>query len=188
MFVHSGIVLRPVERGDLENIRKLRNDPSTWEQLTSIAHISPDQQAAWFAGLQNDQTRAYLAVLEEQRDDDGIASWAGDFVGIVRLTDIDLVNRSVCVGADVVSRMRGQGYGTRIYKALLKYLFDYMNFRRLWLLVLDTNAIGKRLYANAGFTVEGAMRQAIFRDGKYVDYLLMSVLEDEYRGQAGGHL
>lgn len=181
MFVHSGIVLRPVEQGDLENIRKLRNDPSTWEQLTSIAHISPDQQVAWFANLQADRTRAYLAVFAEERDDDGHASWEGEFVGIVRLTDIDLVNRSVCVGADVVAKQRGQGYGTRIYKALLKYLFDYGNYRRLWLLVLDTNEVGKRLYRNAGFKDEGAMRQAIFRDGRYVDYRLMGILEDEYR-------
>ena len=183
MFIHSGIVLRPVEQGDLENIRKLRNDPSTWGQLTSIAHVSPDQQAAWFAGLQGDKARSYLAVFVEASDPDGVASWEGDFIGIVRLTEIDLVNRSVCVGADVVARVRGQGYGTRIYKALLKYLFDYGNYRRLWLLVLDTNAIGKRLYANVGFKDEGRMRQAIFRDGQYRDYLLMSILEDEYRAK-----
>jgi RimJ/RimL family protein N-acetyltransferase len=56
-----------------------------------------------------------------------------------------------------------------------------MNLNRLWLLVLESNAHAIRLYQKQGFRLEGRMRQAVFRDGRYVDYLVMSILDGEYR-------
>ena len=181
MFASNGIVFRPVEEKDLEVIRTLRNDPSTWGQLTSIGHISADAQSAWFSRLDGDPSRAYFAVFTEKQDEHYPVYYEGDFIGIIRMDEIDRTNRSVRIGADVVPALRGQGYGTRIYKALLKYCFDYMGMHRAWLLVLDTNEIGKKLYFSAGFKLEGKHREAIFRNGQFVDYLAMSILEDEYR-------
>lgn len=183
MFISDGIIFRPVEDKDLEAIRTLRNDPSTWSQLTSIGHISAEAQATWFAGLCDDPTRAYFAVFIEKRDEHYPVYFEGDFVGIIRMDEIDRTNRSVRVGADVVPAMRGKGYGTRIYKALLKYCFDMLGMHRVALLVLDTNEVGKKLYFNAGFKLEGKHRDAIFRNGRFVDYIAMSILEDEYRGK-----
>lgn len=181
MFASDDIVFRPVESIDLEPIRALRNDPSTWGQLTAIGHISAEAQRDWFTGLQGDSSRAYFAVFKEKRDDHYPVYYEGEFVGIIRMDEIDRNNRSVRVGADVVPTLRGQGYGTRIYKALLKYCFDYMGMHRVALLVLDTNEVGKKLYFNVGFKLEGKHREAIFRNGQFVDYLAMSIMEDEYR-------
>jgi len=181
MFASNGIVFRPVEEKDLEAIRTLRNDPSTWGQLTSIGHISVEAQSAWFSRLDGDPSREYFAVFTERQDEHYPVYFEGDFVGVIRMDEIDRVNRSARIGADVVPAMRGQGYGTRIYKALLKYCFDYMGMHRAWLLVLDTNEVGKKLYFNAGFKLEGKHRDAIWRNGQFIDYLAMSILEDEYR-------
>jgi len=41
--------------------------------------------------------------------------------------------------------------------------------------------VAKRLYEKVGFKEEGIMREAIFRNGVYHDYVVMSILEDEYR-------
>lgn len=180
MFTGEGIVCRPIEARDLEQVRSLRNDPTTWMQLTSIGHISPEAQAAWFEGLRGDPTRQYLSVFKESADSDGIIHYEGEFVGIIRMDELDRNNRSVRVGADVAPGLRGQGYGTRIYKALLKYCFDMLGMHRVWLLVLDTNEVGVKLYFNSGFRIEGKHREAIFRNGRFVDYLAMSILEDEY--------
>ena len=95
--------------------------------------------------------------------------------------EIDKANRSIRVGADIVRELRGQGYGRKVYRLLKKYCFDYLNMHRVWLAVLDTNEAGRRLYESEGFEVEGRYREAIFRDGKYHDYILMSILEQQYR-------
>lgn len=170
MFTHNGLTMRPVEAGDLEQMRQLRNDPSTWPTLGSIDHISEEQQRAWFDRLCADKTRAYFVVYE------------GDaFIGTIRMDERDTINRSVRVGADVVPAKRGKGYGTRIYRMLLKWCFDLWNCRRVWLLVMDTNGAGMHLYKKVGFKYEGTMREAIYRDGMYVDYHIMGILESEYR-------
>jgi RimJ/RimL family protein N-acetyltransferase len=51
----------------------------------------------------------------------------------------------------------------------------------LWLDVMAHNAAARHLYASEGFVPEGTLREALRRDGRYVDLVLMAILEDEYR-------
>ena len=164
--------MRPVEESDLPTLRAMRNDPSTWRMLRSVEHVTEERQAAWFAGLQKDSSRAYYVVEDAN----------GGFVGMIRTTDLDRLNRSVCVGADVAPALRGQGWGKAIYSMLLKWLFDYQGTHRVWLCVMDYNVAGRSLYEKVGFKVEGCHRDAFFRDGRWVNEIVMSILEDEYRG------
>lgn len=171
MFQYQGIGFRVVEERDLERIRALRNDPSTWMNLTDISSISADGQKEWFRTINRRNDRGYFVVFDQ----------TCDFIGIVRMDEIDHVNRSIRVGADVVPEQRGRGYGRKIYIAIKKYCFDFLNMHRVWLAVLSSNERATRLYQGQGFKVEGRYREAIFRDGKYLDYILMSILEEEYR-------
>ncbi len=155
---------RPVEARDLERIRRLRNDQSTWAYLTDGTQISPAMQEKWFANISEALDRCYLTVTKINKDFPIIHE--GNFLGIIRMDCIDVTNRSVRIGADVVPQERGKGYGTKIYKMLLKYCFDCLNYHRLWLCVLDTNKIAIKLYSNVGFFIEGVMKEAVFRDGK----------------------
>lgn len=171
MFKYQGISIRVVERCDLERIRTLRNDPSTWIYLTDVLFVSASAQERWFAKVSESMDRKYFAVHDAEYE----------FIGVVRFDEIDHLNRSVRIGCDIVPELRGQGYGSRVYDLLLKYCFDFMNMHRLWLLVIDTNQAAIRLYIKKGFSEEGRYRESLFRDGRYHDYISMSILEDEYR-------
>ncbi|MBZ5558461.1 MAG: GNAT family N-acetyltransferase [Acidobacteriia bacterium] len=173
MFVYGGLTIRTVEESDLDRIRLLRNDPSTWKMLTTIGFIDAASQRAWFERIQTAQDRRYYVIC----DDDS------DFIGIVRMDEIDPANRSIRIGADIVPGLRGRGYGTRIFTLLKKHCFDYLNMHRVWLAVLEGNEPARRLYEKQGFRVEGRYREAVFRDGSYHDYIIMSLLEEEYRKQ-----
>jgi RimJ/RimL family protein N-acetyltransferase len=183
MFILNGIGLRPIEAGDLEKIREMRNDPSTWMNLTSTDHISAENQETWFYKLGGDKSRNYMAIVDIRTTDLAPAkTWEeGQFLGVVRMDEIDTRNRSARVGLDIIPYLRGMGYGKKSYEALLKWGFNIMGFHRLWLCVLDFNDTARHIYFNAGFKVEGKYRQAIWRNGKWCDYILMSILEDEYR-------
>ncbi len=171
MFAHGGLMIRTVEESDLEPMRALRNDPSTWMMLTDTAFIDAESQRQWFQRVRLATDRRYYVICDETHS----------FIGIVRTDEIDPTNRSIRIGADIVKELRGQGYGTRAYDLLKKYCFDFLNMHRVWLAVLDTNTVAIRLYEKQGFQIEGKYREAIFRDGTYHDYVLMSILEQEYR-------
>jgi RimJ/RimL family protein N-acetyltransferase len=66
-------------------------------------------------------------------------------------------------------------------RLLLRHGFKTLNLNRICLRVYETNLGGIRAYEKAGFVHEGRFRQAEYRDGSYIDVLLMSVLQSEYR-------
>ena len=162
--------MRPLEEKDLEIIRRTRNDPSTWMNLSDIDLIDSQAQKDWFKTLsrQRRSKRFYAVCTGNDRH-----------VGLVRMDEFDWVNRSVRVGCDVAKTLRGKGYGRKIMEMVVQYGFGFLNLHRLWLLVLDGNAAARHVYKKSGFTEEGRFRQAIYRDGEYHDYIVMSILKEE---------
>lgn len=169
-FTHQGLHLRTVEPRDLQQIADLRNDESTWIQLTDPRPLGPADQKAWYDSLGNRGGKLYLIAYDDNFP----------FIGLIRMDEIDNLNRSIRVGADVLVSLRGKGFGKAIYRAVLKYCFDHLNMHRIWLAVLETNLKAQGLYKQMGFKEEGRYRKAIFRNGRYVDYVLMSILQEEY--------
>lgn len=172
MFAHDGLMIRALEEGDLERLRALRNEPSTWMMLTHVGFLDAEGQRQWFQHIRTAEDPRYYVICDE----------AHDFIGIVRTDALDRTNRSLRVGADIVPELRGRGYGRRSYELLKRYCFDYLNMHRIWLLVLADNARALHLYERQGFRVEGRYREAVFRHGVYHDYVVLSLLEHEYRG------
>lgn len=170
MFRYNRLYFRSIEEKDLEKIRQMRNDPSTWMNLTDITLINPVSQKEWYLSIANQQShRRYYTVCKDK----------DTFVGLIRMDEIDWVNRSVRVGCDVVPNMRNRGYGKLIMEMVKEYCFKYMNMHRLWLLVAEFNKIAKHIYEKAGFKVEGRHRKYLYRNSKYYDYIIMSLLKEE---------
>jgi UDP-4-amino-4,6-dideoxy-N-acetyl-beta-L-altrosamine N-acetyltransferase len=170
MFKYKGVVIRPIEERDLPRMVRLRSDPQVWRHLGNVEMVNREQQLEWYRSLRRDSSRRYYTLFTPRIP----------FLGIVRTDEIDRVNRSVRIGGDIAPRYQGRGYGSLMFDLLKKYEFDYLNMNRLWLLVLKTNTVALRLYRKAGFVEEGRQREAIFRDGRHVDYLMMSLLRSEY--------
>jgi RimJ/RimL family protein N-acetyltransferase len=55
-----------------------------------------------------------------------------------------------------------------------------MNLQRIELTVLEDNSRAKHVYEKNGFVYEGRKRNAVFKDGKFVDMLMYSILRNEY--------
>lgn len=171
MYTHEDIGIRIIEARDLEAMRVLRNDSSTWIYLTDPHLITEESQKQWFSMLASRPDRMYFILFVAEHP----------FAGIVRMDEIDRQNRSIRVGVDIVPELRGRGLGKRALCLVQRYCFDILNMHRVWLAVLVTNARARDLYTKVGFVEEGRHREAVFRDGRYVDYIIMSILEHEYR-------
>lgn len=175
-FEHLGMALRIPTAQDAAAILDLRNDQNTWIHLTDPRPLGPGDQKKWVESLSMRSDRFYFAVSTADHP----------FVGLVRMDEFDTLNRSIRVGADIIPELRGRGLGILLYRVIKRYCFDFMNVHRVWLAVLETNGHAMRLYEKQGFKVEGRYRSSVFRDGKYVDYVLMSILENEYRDGVAG--
>jgi putative acetyltransferase len=83
------------------------------------------------------------------------------------------------IGISVADDFQGQGVGTALMQAALDLADNWLNLRRLELEVYTDNEPAVRLYARAGFVIEGTLRQYAFRDGQYVDVYTMARFRPE---------
>lgn len=73
-----------------------------------------------------------------------------------------------------------KGYGLETVRLMLKYAFETLNFHRVELRVADENPAGIHIYKKVGFKHEGTQRDAMYHDGRYVDFHIMGILEHEF--------
>ena len=74
-----------------------------------------------------------------------------------------------------------KGIGTEAAKLCLDYAFDSLNLNSVQLGVNADNERALRSYEKVGFVREGLRREFIYRNGRYYDLVVMSVLRKEYR-------
>jgi RimJ/RimL family protein N-acetyltransferase len=80
----------------------------------------------------------------------------------------------------VDEKYRGKGYGKIAYKMFIPYLFKHYDLHKITLEVLSTNIVAKNLYEKLGFIYEGKKREEIYKKGKWIDSIIMSILRSEY--------
>lgn len=178
MFSYNDVCFNSVEEEDLDELRELRNEQSTWMNLTAIGQITKVQQKVWFDKMSWDLSQIYYIASEVFNEFP--IQYVKDKIGIVRIDCIDRTNRNCRIGCDVFPLKRGNKWGTKIFSALLKLCFDYLNMHMVHLMVLDTNKIAKKIYENAGLKTTGVLPEAIYRDGKYIDYHMMAMTKKTY--------
>ena len=80
---------------------------------------------------------------------------------------------------------QGKGYGGEAIKLLLDYAFGYLNFHRVSIGVVGFNEKAVRFYERIGFRREGVQRDGYYWNHRYYDFVMMSILDDEYREICG---
>ncbi len=86
-------------------------------------------------------------------------------------------------GIALLPEFRGHGYGTAAQRQLIDYLFENWSFNRVQSDTATDNPAEQRSLRKAGMVEEGVVRQAEFRDGKYHDHTLFSVLRSEWESR-----
>ena len=74
----------------------------------------------------------------------------------------------------------GQGYGADVLETVLKYCFNKLELNRVELSVFPFNPRAIECYKKCGFRVEGVKKQAVRKDGKFVDDIIMGILKKDY--------
>lgn len=172
-LIGERLYLRPLERDDLVHVRKWVNDPDV-RRLTG--EVTPMSQAAadeWYERAKADRDRVWFIIV--LKDGDRPIGECGLLRMFPAWRQTDL---SIILGE---KDTWNQGYGTEAIRLLLDYAFGYLNMHRVSLGVVGFNEHALRFYEKAGFVREGIQRDGYYHDHRYSDFVMMSILEDEFR-------
>lgn len=166
------IELRGLRRADIDVYRSWLENAEATHFMESGWRPVPDSEmeAIYKASVESGDTVVFV-----------IADRSSDLpVGVCGLYAINWICRRaefrILIG-DTGSH--GRGFGTEAARLVLKYAFDKLNLETVYLGVNSENQRAIRSYEKAGFIREGVRRQIIFRNGRYYDALMMSVLRNE---------
>ena len=168
----AGFRLRKPELTDVDALYVVKNDPESAAMLGGFSTgYSKSDLEGWveFHRAAKDEALFVIADAEDRA------------IGHVGLYKIDHRIRSAEYAILIGDRSTwGKGLGRACTRFVIEYGFDELNLRRIQLDVLATNDRAMKLYRSIGFVEEGRLRQAQWRQGKYVDVVLMGLLSEDY--------
>ncbi len=176
MIEGKRVRLRAIERSDLPNFVRWLNDPEVIENLYLYVPMSLGQEENWYARVLQSPVEEQPLVIDVRLN----ADWVS--IGTLAFVSINWHDHSSEIGISIGEKSYwNKGYGTESLKLLLNYGFQTVGSNRIWLRVYESNERGIRAYIKAGFVHEGIMRQARWKNGKFINMHIMSVLREEWK-------
>lgn len=172
MYQSEHIRLRALERDDLMRCADFDNDYETMRGAYSgMLYPSSLEDENRFLDGQTSYTRGEYQFALETSD--------GVLIGRCGFTRIDWKNRTAELGVLIGDKKyRGQGLGTEAIGLLCHFGFNELNLHKVKASVFDFNMPALKCYEKCGFQREGALRDELFREGKYHDVILMARFRD----------
>lgn len=177
-LIGEHLTLRRIEEGDLPSVRRWYDD-SDLRKITGIIDPPTDESMrAWYRGVVEDPSRLwYMIVLDEG---DRVVGEAGLLRIVPAWRTADM---SIIIGEPDA---RGRGHGTEVGRLLLDFGFSYLGLHRIAVGVVGFHEEALRFWRALGFADEGIQRDGYRVDGEFHDFVMMSILEDEWRRRSAG--
>jgi len=167
------LYLRPIEAEDLPFIRRWANDPEVRRLTGEALPMSKAGADEFLERVRQDKERVWFVVV--LKENDCVIGEAGLLRMFHPWRNTDL---SIIIGD---KEAWGKGYGTQAILLLLDYAFGYLGFHRVSVGVVGFNERALRFYEKVGFKREGLQRDGYYYDHAFHDFVMMSILEDEFR-------
>ena len=104
----------------------------------------------------------------------------GAHVGNIHLSQIHPYHRGCLYGIILDRKYMGKGYAREASELVIKHAFEQMNINRIQINCVEKNKDALSLYKRLGAVEEGRLRQAFYRQNRYLDLMVFSILKDEY--------
>ncbi len=171
MYTCERIRLRALNKEDIHFITSNYNDPdikSTVYEGAPFPLTYEDEfkfiQSQSGAGVVNDYSFAIELINTAQ------------IIGACGYNIINWKNRSCELGIWLDKTHWNQGYGAEALQILIDFAFDELNLHRIQLSYYSLNERARRCYDKLGFKQEGVLKDYIYRNGKYHDKVIMSII------------
>ena len=158
------ISIRPATVDDAEAFAKVFSDRSASNGTLQHPYTSAEVWRTRLTGNVGTRQVTFAAVVN------------GRVVGNAGVHPINDNPRQkhVCsLGISIANAYQGRGVGRALMNACLDFSDNWANYARVELTVHADNARAIKLYESLGFEHEGQLRDFSFREGGYVDALIM---------------
>lgn len=170
MIAGKEVQLRPVEQADVPLIHRWMNHPEIWrfmdyERPFSLADVQDDVEHSRRDGF------PYIITVD------------GRPIGRIGLNQFRRRDRICSLYMFIGDPdFWGRGLAKDAAMALLAYAFDRFDLHQVELWTLSDNDRALRAYRACGFVEEATLRDRSFKDGGWVDRVIMSVDRDAFAG------
>lgn len=162
------VVLRPAEDGDVPLIHRWMNHPEVWhymdyERPTSLADVQDDLDRS------REEGHPFTIVVGDRP------------VGRIGLNHVRRRDRIASLYLFIGEPAYwGKGYAGDAARTLLAYAFDRWDLNRVELWALGDNDRALATYRRCGFVEEARLPERSWKDGAWVDRVVMSVTREEF--------
>lgn len=164
------IILRKASYSDCELFNRWENDEEVIRFLSISKNRSMEESIREFIAREQDESVMDFLVL------------SGDVpIGRAFLSRYDQKNGSIDITRIYIGEAayRGRGLGYEMMRALNRFCFEELGLHRVTLDFYDGNP-AQSLYRSLGYMPEGVARDAGYKDGRYHNFNLMSLLRHEW--------
>lgn len=159
-----------VRESDLERLMDWRTRPYITEFMNTDPILTMQSQLEWYSSLKNNPSQVNWVINFEAVP-----------VGLISLLNIDRVNHRCSWGYYIAERdYRSLRLATFLEWNLYDYVFDFLGLHKLCYETFTENAWVVKLHAMCGSKEEGIMRHHIFKNSRYHDVTIGSILAEEW--------
>ncbi len=171
-IVTSKCILRQWRETDVDSLVESANNIKIYNNLRDIfpnPYTKKDAQE-WISLNQS---------LDEKHQTNFAIDINGKVIGSIGLIlKNDIYKKNIELGYFISEQYWGQGIATEAVKAITKYTFATFDCVRVYAEVFADNIASIRVLEKANFTQEGYLRQSIFKNNRFLDSYIYSVLKD----------
>lgn len=168
------IYLSPLSLQDITDkyIGWLNNKEVCRENSHGVFPNTKAKTIAYVKGLENSKSEMAFAIRWKKND---------AHVGNAAINRIDPVNRSADLAIMIGDKKYwGKGIGSEVYALLLDHGFNALNLNRISSGQTVTNKGMIKVCEKMGMKKEGILREALYKEGRYVDAVIFSILKKDF--------
>jgi len=170
------VSFRDFEERDIDFVYRCKNDEKLNDMIVHQSKsFSYEDAKKWVEGCMGEHDKYKFWAICTNDESRRIIGW-------ISLSEIDRINNSACFHGIVIGDedYRDGKAWIESYLFILKQVFEIYNLNRIWGKYIESHPASGFIAEAVLLKTEGIFRDAIFRNGKYLNIIQNSMLSHEY--------
>ena len=174
MLICENLFFRRPVLDDADVLCHLKNNEKAAHLLCGIHHSYSIEDIVEWINFHNNNPEEVLLVIEDIAE--------GKLIGHIGLYKIDQQAKKTEIGILIADdNYWGKGYGTKSVRLMVDYAFNTCKMHKVTAEILSENLPSIEMFKKCGFSIDGRLRDDVYKNNRYYDVLSMSILASDKR-------